>query len=452
MNQELHIYTQFLLIGILLTLFSFTRLLSDFVLFFAFLSCTVLFFYLIFYFFKKLIFLNTTELFLVYSFCLIWGLHFLQVLVPETGFDALWYHLPVAQKIIENKGLVYIPELYQSLNPLFADLYFVAGFHALGILGSKFVAYIFAVLFVLVSYSISKIFLPRNFSILVALIISTFQVVAWQSASFYVDVAKGFFELAGIYALLYFVNRHEKLQPLSLVFFSASLSSKLFSLFLVPAFIFIFGVTKFFSRKIFFYLLALFLVPTLYYSFSFIYTGNLFYSFTLHLEKLAEIGGKSDPLLFLAHKLSSAPSAVLLFISARDYVYPPLVVFMVIILYKIRRVLVDDQLKKLCIFAVSEWVLWWFIPPLSTRYAISGFAITLIIGMVVLYREYLVNSQKKKEATLLLLLFSVFILLAPRILVAQRSLSYILTSQTDTQYLQQFYDGSIDDKINAWYF
>ena len=57
----------------------------------------------------------------------LWLMHSVGVLMPETGFDAVWYHLPIILRNMEVGSFVYQPALYQSLNPLFSDTLFLLG-------------------------------------------------------------------------------------------------------------------------------------------------------------------------------------------------------------------------------------------------------------------------------------------------------------------------------------
>ncbi|MBP7842826.1 hypothetical protein KA017_02380 [Candidatus Woesebacteria bacterium] len=447
MRNILLTFVLFLLTGVLLTVFAYLGWLTPFFLSATFCIILLLFVYCIAILFSKLHLLSKLELVLIYLFVCIWSMHFLQVLVPETGFDALWYHLPVAQGLLYAKGLVYLPQLYQSVNPQFADLYFLAGFSVFGIFGAKLIAYIFASFLAVATYYLSRLFVPRQFAILIALIISTFQVIAWQSASFYIDVAKAFFEIAGL--LFIFLDK-DFYKKVGLLFFAASLATKLFSLLLVPVFIFSFGIQKFFSRKFGVYFLLLFGVPLLYYWFAYTHIGNPFYSLIVHTEKLQEIGGQANPFLFTLLKLSTLPRSLYFFMTARDYVNPILILLLIPIFMKIRTVWQDKKLRTLLIFSLAQWCVWWFIPPLSTRYAISGFITMFILGTAIITHEYTKN-QKNKNQFMLVLLFFTLLAVVPRTIVARRSLQYILTNQTRQNYLQQFYDGSIDEKINSWY-
>lgn len=459
MKFNYQIYLSFLFLGVVLTLFAFIRFLNSHVLFLIFSLIIILFLVLVISLFRRIKYLNKNELYFFYLFTIIWSLHFLQVLVPETGFDALWYHLPVVNKIIQNQGLVFLPDLYQSVNPLFADLYFASGFSVLGLLGAKIVAYIFGLMFVLSSYSLSKLFLSRRFSIIVAIIVSTFQVVAWQSSSFYVDVSKGFFEIAGLLFLITFIKNNaninnvesnknlNKYRKISLLFFSASLATKLFSILLVPVFIYIYKLKKFFSKKILVNMIFLFGIPLFYYYFAYIYTGHPFYSLVVHTQKINEIGGQQDLFTFIFYKLMSLPKSLISFIFARDYVAPIIIIFFIPIFLKFKKILKSEKLKALFIYGFGQWIIWWFVPPLSTRYAISGFVALLILGLTIFLQH---NSRYKQKLAFILFVYTI-VLMVPRVVVAKRSLKYILTPQTTKQYLEQFDDGSIDEKINDWY-
>jgi hypothetical protein len=155
---------------------------------------------------------------------LTWMSHLVQVFTPEVGFDAVWYHLPVIKAILEQQKLVFIPDFYQSANPLLSDLIFGIGFFFAGELGSKIVAYLFGVALIVSSYILSRKFLNKFWSLVVVLIISTFQVVAWQSASFYVDVAKAFWEISSLVFLLKWQDdRQQKWFIISALLLGASL-------------------------------------------------------------------------------------------------------------------------------------------------------------------------------------------------------------------------------------
>lgn len=446
--QQLFIF--FLLIGVGLTLLARFHLVYPLVLFVFFVSLCTLFFITLGYFLFRLPFLTKWELALCYLLLFIWALHFLQVLVPETGFDALWYHLPVINQVNQAHGLLYLPYLYQSVNPLFSDLYFLTGFAVLGDTGAKFIAYIFGVFLVAASYALSRQFLARKSALAVAIIVSTFQVVSWQSASFYVDVAKAFFEIAGLLMIVSTAKNSKIQRAIGLLFFSASLATKVFSILLVPVITFSVGFKQFFSKHVFVYLLCLFGIPSIYYWFAYQTVGHPFYSIIVHTEKLAEIGGSVNIVQYVLRKSISLPTSLARFMLSRDYVYPLLPLLVIPVWFQISNIWKDTKLRVLFVFSASQWLIWWFVPPFSTRYALSGFITLLILAIFVVRQKYIKNKSQENSFVALLISFALLVVF-PRILVANRSLTYILTNQTRQEYLQQFYDGSIDEKIENWY-
>lgn len=438
----LTVFVLFFIIGVFLTVFGFLGLLSGVFLTISFVLSILLVCMGCYAFILRIKSLDRFETVIFYLLSVILVLHFIQVLVPETGFDALWYHLPVAKEILAREGIVYMSEIYQTLNPLFSDLYFVAGYSVLGETGSKLVAYLFMLLLLQATYLLSRSFLNRKFSLLVVLCVSTFQVVAWQSASFYVDVAKGFWEIAGLWIV---TTNHPNRVKYAALFFSASLATKLFSLLLLPIFIY-----SFVQGTVVVGIVYLLLLPCMYYLFSYWHTGDPFYVLSLVLKNLDQIGGTTSFFTFAIKRTVQVIVSPYYFTTARDYVFPLLTPLGAVFLFAFNKVWKTERLRILLLFSVLSWLIWWFVPPLSTRYALSGF-VTLLICVVYGVQKYVVKSTRHEQVLVALLLISVLVNAVPRIFVAKRSLTYLFGGQTQQQYLEQFYDGSIDDKIKSWY-
>jgi len=400
---------------------------------------------------------------LIILILLVWLSHFIQVLVPETGFDALWYHLPVIKAVIENKGLVYLPDLYQSINPLFSDLYFALGYLFLGELGTKIVAYLFALGLIFVSYKLSIKFLKTHWSLLLILLISTFQAISWQSASFYVDIAKAFFEISSLLFLYYFIfdgsvivsgenKKEKKLLLISALLFGASLATKLFSIFLLPVYlliVFIFSKSDKIKNSLLFLLSSL-VLPFPYYLFAYLKTGNPFYSFMIHIDKLGEIGGNSSPLIYIFERITKLPYSLFELFLSKDYVSFIFLLFLPLVIYNYKKVLIKKNLF-LFIFSIFQYLLWWFLPPTSSRYAISGFIVLTIFYFKII--NYFIKENRNYFLPVVIsIILSSLINFAPRLIVNVRSLRYITGQQNKEQYLKQFLDGSIDNNLKEWHF
>jgi hypothetical protein len=394
---------------------------------------------------------------------IIWASHFIQVFVPETGFDALWYHLPVAKAIVEHSQLIYLPDLYQSANPLFSDLLFTTGYWLLGDIGTKIVAYLFGLSLIGVSYLLARKYLSKAWSLLCVTLISTFQVISWQSASFYIDVAKAFFEITSLLFLYRFLfegsliiknTNEESIHSLviSAITFGASLATKLFSIFLLPVYVlltWLFSQSNKIKNSCTFLLGAL-ILPLPFYIFTYVSTGNAFYSFVVHINKLGQIGGESNFFSYLISRTLLLPSSLVELFIATDYVSFIFIIFLPIIIYNYQKV-VSKQHLFLLLFSLAQYLIWWYLPPQSSRYALSGF-ITLAILYFSIIAQYTRVNTKYLWPVVCTILLSICINFAPRVLVNLRSLPYVLQQQTKEDYLKQFMDGSIDKNIKEWHF
>ncbi len=426
---------------------------------------------------------------MVFLLVLIWISHLIQVFVPETGFDALWYHLPVIDQIARHHGLVFLPDLYQSVNPLFSDLIFLVGYVSFGMLGTKLIAYMFGLGLVLVSYKLLRLFVDEKFALVGVIFISTFQVVAWQSASFYVDVANAFWQLSALYFLLSKENKTGLV--LSALMLGVALATKLFSLLLLPLFVlFVYWRGKNIREKVFNMFIFLFfclVVVWPFYYFAFINTGNPLYSFVVHFNKLNQIGGDVSLFSYIISRVVTLPWSLIKVSLIRDYVSPFFSILIIYILYNkvgrlinkvLRRTLrrsgfnskawqdilstrfesfkslfinrTNDKKKALFLylFSIYNFLLWWFIPPLSTRYALSAF-----VGFVVLFLNLAKKDEniKNKSIVIYFLVIISLINMMPRLYVNFRSMKYIVGLQTQQQYLDQFRDGWIDVHLDNWY-
>jgi hypothetical protein len=406
---------------------------------------------------------SNAERFLLVILGGIWLLHATGVFVPETGFDAVWYHLPIIKIFVDFGKVFYIPYYYQSANPMFSDLIFLLGFQTLKDLGAKLIAFLFGITCVLVSYQLARQFFNRFWSLVTVIIISSFQVLAWQSSSFYIDVAKAMWEVSACWMLFKY---QQQPTPRNLLwtglFFGASLATKLFSLFVFPAYLIgIFLFRRYGSEKkgkpslpvisfIAFVLISLIVVLPFYIT-TYRTTGTPFYSFTVHTQKLEEIGGEKSPVKYLLKRSLLLPSSLTeLSLFNKDYTTLIFLVFFPLLLIYRRQIWQDKKLRFLFLFSLLQWFIWWYLPPLSSRYALSGF-ITLTILYLWCIDRYIKEKPAAKNYIYLAIAISVLINIVPRIVVTERNLKYILHFQTKKEYIHQFYDGSIDVNLQMWY-
>jgi hypothetical protein len=390
---------------------------------------------------------------LIGALSIIWLSHLIGVFTPEVGFDAVWYHLPVIKVVAEQGGLVYLPEIYQSVNPLFSDLIFGIGYVISGEHGAKVVAYIFGLSLSAMTYKLSRCVMNVKWSLVTTLIVSTFQVVAWQSSSFYVDVAKAFWEICMLWSLLEW-QRTKKISYVVIAGFllGASLGTKLFSLILLPvALAHIFQVkTKHTIRDAVTFVGTALIIPLPFFIFSYINTGSPWYSFDQHLEKISEIGVGHTLIEQIIARTTQLPSIGMELLFARDYTSIVLILFLPLTIWSSRAFWSDRKLMLMTMWTIAQIVVWWYLPPLSTRYALSGFITWTVITMWAV-RRYVEDNKRAELPMWMTICLAIAINMAPRLYVNYRSLQYIVGKQSKTEYIEQFYDGNIDQHLKKWH-
>ena len=201
---------------------------------------------------------------------------------------------------------------------------------------------------------------------------------------------------------------------------------------------------------------ALFLISSLVFSLPFYFsayqhTGNPFFSLQLHTDKLAEIGGNASLPIYLWQRTLLLPSSLTeLTLFSRDYTTLLFLIFAIFFFIYRKSIWQNLNLRLLSIFTLSQWLVWWYVPPLSTRYALSGF-ISLAIILFFCLRKYAAEKPAAHKYIVAAILLAMVINLLPRLIVLKRNLTYIFGFQTQSQYLHQFYDGSIDQNLKNWY-
>lgn len=397
------------------------------------------------------------QIFLVVSLVAVWLVHLAGVFVPETGFDAVWYHLPVAYQFASQHSFSYLPEIYQSLNPYFSDGIFLLGFQVGGELGVKAVAYLLGLSLLLVSMKLARFFLNKNWTLIFGLSISLMQVVTWQVSSFHVDVAKAFWEVSLLLILVEIIYiKSKRLKKLWLfggaMAFGASLGTKVFSILLVPVVLLIVWLVSQSLVVSLLFLTGSILVAASFYFNAYLQTGDPLISVSLHLGKLSQIGGQSSLIVYTWERAKNIFTSPFLAITSRDYINPLSVLlspflFSSFVRKKISRF---SPIWILLIWSGASWLVWWFVPPLSSRYAISGFVSLLIVTFWATSNFVNKNKSWKKPIFLAMIVINLALLL-PRGVVLRRQLNYLLFNQTRENYVQQFMDGNIDQHLKSWH-
>ena len=87
-------------------------------------------------------FAQSAHIYVRMLFVLLALLYAVPIVLPEVGFDALWYHLPITEVFVHTHVLAFIPELYQSAMPRLGSLMFAPSYVVGGVFGVKIFVYI----------------------------------------------------------------------------------------------------------------------------------------------------------------------------------------------------------------------------------------------------------------------------------------------------------------------
>ena len=132
------------------------------------------------------------------------ALNLLGVFMPELGFDALWYHLPLA-KLLLTRGQWYFPGglYYYSAMPRLAEVISLPLFSLIGYHGPKLVQFFSGLITSLLIYRLAKKFTSdRLLSLTAVNLFYATWLVSWQSSSGYVDLVRTLFEMIALYFLV----------------------------------------------------------------------------------------------------------------------------------------------------------------------------------------------------------------------------------------------------------
>ena len=132
------------------------------------------------------------------------ALNLLGVFMPELGFDALWYHLPLS-KLFLTRGQWYFPGglYYYSAMPRLAEVISLPLFSLIGYHGPKLVQFFAGLGVVFLLFRLAKKYTGNFLLALTAanLFYATW-LVSWQSSSGYVDLVRTLFEMTALYLLV----------------------------------------------------------------------------------------------------------------------------------------------------------------------------------------------------------------------------------------------------------
>lgn len=380
------------------------------------------------------------------------ALYSLGLFVPETGFDALWYHLPEALHYAQTGTITKIPGIMYSTMPRLGEMYYGAAFFTHSLVFVKLVAFLYAIFYILLSYYLARCFLSRSQSLLVVLTVNSLYLVAWQSSSAYVDLPQAVFQLGALLVLLKIPDLRafkirDLLLPLSLsaILMGFALSVKIQALIgLLALSVFLVLVLRSFrfswrpiiQFSIFYILISLFVAAPWYLD-NYLQSGHPLYpANTLEIRQniLAHVGAVSAADWFV-RKLVRLPLIFWDLGTLPAYQLTPIIAILFpVFLFRIPAMKKNYILYSIFIILVLYLVMWWFLPPAESRYALPALP-PLIILLFYSVFSLPSNHLTIKQLAIVFIFISLALNFALRTVASRKYLPVIMSQQSPKEYI-----------------
>lgn len=133
-----------------------------------------------------------------------WG-----ALLPETSFDALWYHLTIPKLYIEKGGIYFIPGglLYYGGLPKLSEIIFVPALMFADETVAKLIHFVFGVLCLGVLYILGKKIFKSDYYLWPLAILAGNLVFSWEMTIASNDLAWTFYEVLAFYVFIIYLEK-----------------------------------------------------------------------------------------------------------------------------------------------------------------------------------------------------------------------------------------------------
>lgn len=376
------------------------------------------------------------------------AVNFIGALGPEHGFDALWYHLTLPKIYLLNHKIEYIPGglLYYSAMPQLTEMLYTSALALNGEILAQFTHFLFGLLSLAVLYKLSRKFLSTTFSLLAVVIFYSNLVVAWESITAYIDLARTFFEIS---ALLAFVNWLEEKQKnwfvLSGVLLGLAVSTKLiaFGSLLIFSILIINKLYnsqkkdwKSITANILAYWYICIAVVSPWFVYSFIYTGNPVYPFFTNIYPTNFDISLLNPIRFFRDLWK-------IFVHADDPMSPIYIIALPLLVYFYKKF--DSRFKPIILYSVLSIFVWYITPRTGGGRFLLPYlpALSLITAIVI-------DSMSKENKLIKNFLITTVILIAISIMLYRgiansRYIPVIIGKETKEQFLSNHLNFSFGD-------
>lgn len=337
-------------------------------------------------------------------------LNLLNVFVPETGFDALWYHLTLPKLWLFKKQWYFDGGLlYYSVMPRLTETLFIPLIKYMGTVGPKMLQFLSGIFTMLVVWRICEKLKLSNLCKLLA--ISLFYcswLVSWESSSAYIDLFRTFLESVALYNFLF-------ISPVVGSFFlGLAMGTKWLALGSFAIYFFVFGIRN---------VVPSILLALPWFIVSFYYTSNPVYPILSSVLQHSFLNFNET----LKHLLF--PSYYLTF-PVDDFINPLIgVMFSISVISTFST---NNAIRKISLISILGILSVFFLNPPSARFILPYYP-GLVIATIYQLSFF---EENIKQLAIFLIGISAVIVLIIRLYAFKKNINYLLGRQTTNQYLE----------------
>ncbi len=390
-------------------------------------------------------FIQTAHPIVTCVFVVLMILYAVPVFLPETGFDALWYHLPITEVFSHSHVVKFIPELYQSAMPRLGSFIFTPSYVVGGVIGVKIFVYFIILAGISWVYRIARFWFQPRMAAFLTICIFSFHVFGWQSSSAYVDQVRFYFEIAAIWIFLQ-SSRSRSVSVVGAILFGLALSTKLIALFFFPA-VLIWLLVEYgwrFSLRV---CCITLLVVAPWYVQAYQWTGNPLYPLFQQLngQELFALAGVTSEWKWVGEQLLKLPFLPLLLATNLESYTSPLFVLTYASLLR-KKIVIQPSV----LFVLISGVILLCILPFSFRYA---WAAMVIFFLLLMKHHHNVYAKNRVAMAMFIvvgfcgIVFQVFM----RMGVAYRALPVLRHTISEQEYLRMHETPLIFGPLVRWY-
>ncbi len=328
---------------------------------------------------------------------------------PETGFDALWYHLTLPKLYLIYNAIVHIPGgiLYYSDMPKLTEMLYVSALALGDETVAKLIHFLFGALTTIAIYKMGRMYLSLRYSLLASAIFYSNLVVGWMSTTAYIDLARTFFETLALWGLLIWVKIEEKKWLVeSAVMAGLAITAKLLAIgsLLPTSFLIIWhsvndkkSPKKIMSSLLFYVSIAL-VVPLPWFVLSFLHTGNPVFPFFTRILEVDFTLNLLKPEIFISEMWQ-------LFTQLADPISPIYLISLPLLLFSYKRFSISGRLVLL--YSFLALIIWYITPRTGGGRFILPYlpAFSLVVAELVA----IIYAQRESKQTLYKILIGIIV-------------------------------------------